>query len=71
MEDYAKAIQAVQGHYKDGILKVAEGWQYAPDLLHCLDAKTRIEQERYLIMLEYRQRTFQGAFHVSNDYMHW
>jgi len=25
----------------------------------------------YLIMLEYRQRTFQGAFHASNDYMHW
>jgi len=22
-------------------------------------------------MLEYRQRTFQGAFLVSNDYMHW
>jgi len=22
-------------------------------------------------MLEYRQRTFQGAFHISNDYMHW
>jgi hypothetical protein len=22
-------------------------------------------------MLEYRQRTFQGAFHASNDYMHW
>ena len=34
-------------------------------------AKTKIEQELYLIMLEYRQRTFQGAFHVSNDYMHW
>ncbi|HBE93389.1 MAG TPA: hypothetical protein DDW55_13055 [Gammaproteobacteria bacterium] len=35
------------------------------------DAKTMIEQELYLIMLEYRQRTFQGAFHASNDYMHW
>ena len=47
------------------------GWKYAPDLLQYYDAKTKIEQELYLIMLEYRQRTFQGAFHASNDYMHW
>lgn len=69
--EFAKAITAVQGLYKDGILKVPEGWKYAPDLLQFYDAKTKIEQELYLIMLEYRQRTFQGAFHVSNDYMHW
>ena len=68
---FAKAIAAVQGLYKDGILKKPEGWKYAPDLLQYYDARTSIEQELYLIMLEYRQRTFQGAFHVSNDYMHW
>ena len=59
-----------QGLYRDGILKKPEGWKYAPDLLQYYDAKTSIEQELYLIMLEYRQRTFQGAFHASNDYMH-
>jgi hypothetical protein len=69
--EFAKAIAAVQGLYKDGILQKPEGWKYAPDLLQYYDAKTKIEQELYLIMLEYRQRTFQGAFHVSNDYMHW
>lgn len=69
--EFAKAIQAVQGLYKDGILKKPEGWKYAPDLLQYYDAKTVAEQELYKIMLEYRQRTFQGAFHVSNDYMHW
>ena len=69
--EFAKAIQAVQGLYSDGILKKPEGWKYAPDLLQYYDAKTKIEQELYLIMLEYRQRTFQGAFHASNDYMHW
>lgn len=69
--EFAKAIQAVQGLYRDGILIKPEGWKYAPDLLQYYDAKTMIEQELYLIMLEYRQRTFQGAFHVSNDYMHW
>lgn len=69
--EFAKAIQAVQGLYKDGILEKPEGWKYAPDLLQYYDAKSSVEQELYLIMLEYRQRTFQGAFHVSNDYMHW
>ncbi len=69
--EFAKAIAAVQGLYKDGILKKPEGWKYAPDLLQYYEARTSIEQELYLIMLEYRQRTFQGAFHVSNDYMHW
>jgi hypothetical protein len=68
---FAGAIQEVQGLYKDGILKKPEGWKYAPDLLQYYTARTSIEQELYLIMLEYRQRTFQGAFHASNDYMHW
>ncbi|MEW8290754.1 MAG: multiheme c-type cytochrome [Candidatus Thiodiazotropha endolucinida] len=69
--EFAKAITAVQALYKDGILQKPEGWEYAPDLLQYYEAKTSIEQELYLIMLEYRQRTFQGAFHASNDYMHW
>lgn len=68
---FAMAITAVQGLYKDGILEKPEGWEYAPDLLQYYNAKTKIEQELYLIMLKYRQRTFQGAFHNSNDYMHW
>lgn len=69
--EFAKAIKAVQGLYADGILTKPEGWEYAPDLLQYYDAKTSVEQELYLIMLEHRQRTFQGAFHASNDYMHW
>ncbi len=69
--EFAKAIKAVQGLYKDGVLIKPEGWKYAPDLLQYYEAKTKIEQELYMIFLEYRQRTFQGAFHASNDYMHW
>jgi len=68
---YAKAIAAVQGLYKDGILAKPKGWEYGPDLLQYYYTKSGIEQDLYLIMLEHRQRTFQGAFHVSNDYMHW
>ena len=51
--EFAKAIRAVQGLYKDGILEVPKDWKYAPDLLQYYDAKTKIEQELYLIMLEY------------------
>ena len=69
--EFAKAISAVQALYADGILEKPENWEFAPDLLQYYDAKTKIEQELYLIMLEYWQRTFQGAFHASNDYMHW
>jgi hypothetical protein len=69
--EFAKAITAVQGLYKDGILEVPEGWEFAPDLLQFYQARSHVEQELYLIMLEYRQRAFQGAFHASNDYMHW
>ncbi|MBE9563003.1 MAG: hypothetical protein IMF12_09100, partial [Proteobacteria bacterium] len=69
--EFAKAIKAVQGLYADGILVKPEGWEYGPDLLQFYDAKTSVEQELYLIMLEYRQRAFQGAFHDSKDYMHW
>lgn len=68
---FAKAIQAVQGLYKDGILKKPAGWEYGPDLLQYYDAKTGIELELFWITLEYKQRAFQGAFHASNDYMHW
>lgn len=69
--EFAKAIKAVQGLYADGILEKPEGWEFAPDLLQYYDARSEVEQELYLIMLEYRQRAFQGAFHASNDYMHW
>jgi hypothetical protein len=29
------------------------------------------EQGLYVIFLEYRRRTFEGAFHMNPDYMHW
>jgi hypothetical protein len=69
--EFATAISAVQGLYEDGILQKPEGWDFAPDLLQYYQARSHVEQELYLIMLEYRQRAFQGAFHASNDYMHW
>lgn len=68
---FAEAIGLVQDLYKDGMLKKKEGWVLPLDGLQFYEAGSSIEQDLYLIFLEYRMRAFQGAFHTSNDYMHW
>jgi hydroxylamine dehydrogenase len=67
----AEAIRTVRALYADGLLQVPEGWVYAPDLLQFYEARNSIEQELYVMFMEYRMRAFQGAFHVNPDYMHW
>jgi hypothetical protein len=67
----AEAILVVKGLYDDGILEVPEGWDFAPDLLQFFEAKSTIEQELWVMFLEHRQRTFQGAFHMNPDYLNW
>jgi hypothetical protein len=67
----AEAIRIVQGLYKDGVLKMPEGWSFGPDLLQFYEAKSSLEQELYVMFMEYRMRAFQGAFHFNPDYMHW
>lgn len=68
---FAEAIRIVQDLYREGVLKKPEGWAFAPDLLQFYEAKSSVEQDLYLMFLEYRMRTFQGAFHMNPDYMHW
>ncbi|WP_456477681.1 multiheme c-type cytochrome [Geoglobus ahangari] len=68
---FAEAIRTVKELYDLGILEKPEGWKYAPDLLQFYEVKTPIEEELYLMFLEYRMRTFQGAFHMNPDYSHW
>ncbi len=68
---FAGAISTVRSLYDEGVLKRPAGWKYAPDLLQFYEAKSSIEQDLYLIFLEYRMRAFQGAFHANPDYMHW
>ena len=67
----AEAIRVVQGLYKDGVLVKPADWTMAPDLLQFYEAKSAIEQDLYVMFLEYRMRTFEGAFHMNPDYMHW
>jgi hypothetical protein len=69
----AESVDIIKDLYEDGILPEAEGSPSAPYpfLLSFYGAPNSIEQDLYLSWMEYRQRTFQGAFHNSPDYMHW
>jgi len=58
--------------HKDGILKKPLKYVHAyPDLLTFSDAPTVIEQKLFVMFLEHRMRTFQGAFHANPDYTFW
>jgi hydroxylamine dehydrogenase len=68
----AEGIRVVAGLYKDGILAKPETYSYAfPDLLTFQDAPTPIETRLFVMFLEHRNRSFQGAFHSSPDYAWW
>jgi len=68
----AEAIDTVAGLYRDGLIKPAPDQPYPyPDILTFYDARTPVEQKLYEMFLEHRMRTFEGAFHMSPDYMHW
>jgi hypothetical protein len=64
----AEAVTVVAGLYQDGLLKGPGGY---PDILTFYDARTPIEQTLYVMFLEHRNRTFQGAFHNNPDYATW
>jgi hypothetical protein len=68
----AEAIRIIADLYKDGILAKPKSYAYAfPDLLTFHDAPSVIEQKLFLMFLEHRMRTFQGAFHANPDYALW
>ena len=68
----AEAIRIVAGLYMDGTLLKPKDYAYSfPDLLTFHDAPTVIEQKLFVMFMEYRMRTFQGAFHANPDYSFW
>ncbi len=68
----AEAIRTVASLYSEGILAKPKNYSYPfPDLLTFHDAPTEIEQELFVMFLEHRMRTFQGAFHSNPDYALW
>jgi cytochrome c553 len=68
----AAAIRVVAALYNDGFLAKSANYAYPfPDLLTFSDAPTPIEQRLFVMYLEHRMRTFQGAFHANPDYALW
>ena len=68
----AEAIRIVAALYRDGLLARPKNYAYDfPDLLTFHDAPTVIEQKLFVMFLEHRMRTFQGAFHHNPDYSLW
>ena len=68
----AEGIRTVAALYRDGILKKPKDYAHAfPDLLTFHDAPTVAEQKLFVMFLEHRMRTFQGAFHNNPDYALW
>jgi hypothetical protein len=68
----AEAIRTVAGLYKDGLLAKPANYSYAfPDILTFHDAPTPIEEQLFVMLLEHRNRAFQGIFHASPDYAWW
>jgi len=68
----AEAIRTIAALYQDGLLKKPDYYSYAfPDLLALHNAPTVMEQKLFSMFLEYRMRTFQGAFHASPEYSFW
>ena len=68
----AEGIRVVAALYKDGVLAKPKDYAYAfPDLLTFHDAPTVPEQRLFVMFLEHRMRTFQGAFHNNPDYSLW
>jgi hydroxylamine dehydrogenase len=68
----AEGIRVVADLYKDKIIPKPKDYAYAfPDLLAFHDAPTVVEQKLFVMFLEHRMRTFQGAFHNNPDYALW
>jgi hypothetical protein len=67
----AQGINLVAGLYQDGVIRAQAGKLPYPDVLTFYEAMTPIEQKLYVMFLEHRMRTFQGAFHNNPDYVTW
>jgi len=68
---FAEAINIVAGLRRDGIIEVKEGEGVYPQLLAFYEVDTSVEQHLYDMFMDYRMKTFQGAFHINPDYTTW
>ena len=67
----AEAIREVNALYRDHVLPEPRTRPASVDVLRFYEVESPIEQKLYVMLLEHRMRTFQGAFHMNPDYQHW
>jgi len=67
----AEAVTIVNDLYADGVLPRPENRPPHIDLLMFYEVEHPIEQTLYTMFLKHRMRTYQGAFHMNPDYLHW
>lgn len=68
----AEGVRIVAELYKDGTIQKPESYPYNyPFMVAFYNSPTPIEQDLYLMLEEWHNRMFMGAFHQSADYMHW
>jgi len=67
----AEAVDIVQSLYRDGILPPPKDYPPNVDMLRFYEVENPIEQKLWVMFLEHRMRSFQGAFHMNPDYQHW
>jgi len=73
---YADSIETVASLYRDGVLPEPEYVAELPsspytDVLRLYDQAIPIEEDLWLMWMEYRMRAFQSAFHANPDYTQW
>lgn len=68
----AEGVRLVAELYEEGVIQKPEAYPYNyPFMLAFYTSPTPIEQDLYLMLEQWHNRMFQGAFHESSDYMHW
>ncbi len=73
---YTDSIETVASLYRDGVLPEPEYSDELPsypytDVLRLYDQATPIEEDLWLMWMEYRMRAFQSAFHANPDHTQW
>jgi len=67
----AEAILEIEQLQEEGLLTIEDKGVYSIDILKFYKMSTPIEIKLFDMIFKYRMRTFQGAFHINSDYMHW
>jgi hypothetical protein len=68
---FAEAIELVAGLRRDGFIEIGEGQGVYPQLLAFYEVSIHAEELLYELFMDYRMKTFQGAFHNNYDYSIW